>query len=379
MKPSHILLRSSWQTINIGDIAHTPGMLALLEKYLPETRVTLWPNELSPEVEAVLKARFPRLELVGDRKPAEIFGECDFALHGSGPGLIGAETMQLWAATGKPYGFGGVTLNDWELREYHDLMQGAEFLYCRDTLSLQAARDTGLNAEFFPDATFFMDLRNEAAAGEYRVANGLEIKKFACFIPRLRWTPYWIAMPQKYLPEAIAEKEAVNAAHVETDHAKMRESIVAWVRETGHRALLCPEMSYQVEMLKPYLYDPLPDEVKPHVVMRPDYWLTDEAASIYARALAVLSFECHSPIMAANYGTPAIYLRQPTDTRKGQMWRDVGLENWILEIDDSTGEQISQRLLELMAPEASNKIRSAKKLIDNRGEALIRRLCKCEN
>ena len=30
-KPLRILLRSSWQTVNIGDIAHTPGMLALLE------------------------------------------------------------------------------------------------------------------------------------------------------------------------------------------------------------------------------------------------------------------------------------------------------------------------------------------------------------
>jgi hypothetical protein len=32
--PRRILLRSSWQTVNIGDIAHTPGMLALLEPHL---------------------------------------------------------------------------------------------------------------------------------------------------------------------------------------------------------------------------------------------------------------------------------------------------------------------------------------------------------
>ena len=35
-KPPRILLRSSWQIVNIGDIAHTPGVLALIEKYLPE-------------------------------------------------------------------------------------------------------------------------------------------------------------------------------------------------------------------------------------------------------------------------------------------------------------------------------------------------------
>ena len=41
-RPPRILLRSSWQCVNIGDIAHTPGVLALLEKHLPEAEVILW-------------------------------------------------------------------------------------------------------------------------------------------------------------------------------------------------------------------------------------------------------------------------------------------------------------------------------------------------
>jgi len=44
-----ILVRSFWQTVNIGDIGHTPGLLALLEKHLPEVeerqRATM--NELA--------------------------------------------------------------------------------------------------------------------------------------------------------------------------------------------------------------------------------------------------------------------------------------------------------------------------------------------
>jgi hypothetical protein len=51
--------------------------------------------------------------------------------------------------------------------------------------------------------------------------------------------------------------------------------------------------------------------------------------------------------MAVSAGTPAILLRQPTDTRKGQMWRDVGLNSWIFEIDDSTGKDVAARLVEL--------------------------------
>jgi hypothetical protein len=42
-----ILLRSSWQSVNIGDIGHTPGALALLQKYIPQAEVTLWPGSLA--------------------------------------------------------------------------------------------------------------------------------------------------------------------------------------------------------------------------------------------------------------------------------------------------------------------------------------------
>ena len=43
-----IVLRSSWQTVNIGDIAHTPGMLALFEKHRPADEITLWPSDHRP-------------------------------------------------------------------------------------------------------------------------------------------------------------------------------------------------------------------------------------------------------------------------------------------------------------------------------------------
>src|SRR5690606_34052784 len=45
-RPPQILLRSSWQSVNIGDIGHTPGALTLLETHFPEAEITLWPGEL---------------------------------------------------------------------------------------------------------------------------------------------------------------------------------------------------------------------------------------------------------------------------------------------------------------------------------------------
>ena len=72
--------------------------------------------------------------------------------------------------------------------------------------------------------------------------------------------------------------------------------------------------------------------------------MPDEAASIYARALAVVSIECHSPLIALHVGTPTFYIRQPTDTCKGQMYRDIGADDWFFEIDETNGAQLWSRL-----------------------------------
>ena len=112
----HILLRSSWQVVNIGDIAHTPGVLALIEKYIPEAEVILWASgDLSAEVAAMEHHRFPKLKIVkgtikadgsaSNPELAEAIAWSDFLLHGSGPSLVAAKDVAAYVKhTGKPFG-----------------------------------------------------------------------------------------------------------------------------------------------------------------------------------------------------------------------------------------------------------------------------------
>ena len=348
-KNTRILLRSSWQTVNIGDIAHTPGMLALLEKYRPDAEVTLWPSSVENGVEEILRVRFPKLKIVKTGAAQEAaLAECDFFLHGSGPMLVGLKELILAKKAGKPYGIGGVTLNDWEIRDHRELLAGAKFVFLRDTDSLkalQAGGITGPQIDFGPDATFAIDLRDDKAATALMKEHKLEAGKFLCAIPRLRWTPYWEIHPETVKPNP--ERIKVNEEFAEKDHAKLREGIIAWVRETKMRVLLAPEMSYAVPLLRPLLYDKLPDDVKPYVSVLDRYWLTPEACSVYAQAAAIASFEQHSPIMAISAGVPAVLLRQPTDTRKGRMWYDLKMNDWVFEIDDTTGAQVAERLVQI--------------------------------
>lgn len=347
--PQRILLRSSWQTVNIGDIAHTPGMLALLEKHRTDAEVTLWPSSVGDGVEQILRERFPKLRIAktaADKQSA--LAECDFFLHGSGPLLVGLKELKLAKAAGKPYGVAGVTLNDSEIKDQRAVLEAARFVFLRDTDSMRAVQQANINGpkvDFGPDATFAIDLRDEAAAAKVLTEHRLEPGKFLCAIPRLRWTPYWEIHPESTPINPARVRE--NEEFAEKDHAKLRDGITAWVRETKMRVLLTPEMTYQVPLLRKLILDKLPDDVRPFVASLDRYWLTAEACSVYSHAAAIVSFEQHSPIMGIAAGVPSVLLRQPTDTRKGRMWYDLNMDDWVFEIDQTTGEQIAVRLTKI--------------------------------
>ena len=357
----NLLLRSGWQTVNIGDIAHTPGLLTLLERHLPGARVTLWSNALDLGVREMLARRFPQLRFVsGEPDAAELraaMKEADALLHGSGPGLVARAHVAAWtSSTGKPWGACGITVPLQSEAASPALEAGlaavlrtARFVWTRESVSLGHLRAAGLSGPqlgFFPDATFALELDGEARAGAFLERHGLAAGGFLCVVPRLRLTPYHKIRPTNWSLEEIARREAVNARHAGPDHAKLREVIIAWVRQTRRKVLLVPEMTYAVDIMEDLLEKPLPEDVKPYVVRRPDYWITDEAMSTYARAAAVLSCECHSPIIAAAAGVPGFYVHQPEDGIKGQMWKDVGLASNYFEIEEVAPAHLAGRVLD---------------------------------
>ena len=364
-RPPRILLRSSWQTVNIGDIGHTPGVLALLEKHLPEVEVRLWPGDVGNGVKEMLQQRFPKLIFVqGSEALKAAFTECDFLLHGSGPSLVSAEGIERWVKeTGKPYGVYGITLPPDKAGEREiTLLSKARFVYFRDSVSLQSAKDKGVTCpvmEFCPDGAFGVDLRNDAKATEFLTKHDLKDGQFLCCIPRYRNTPYWsIPSKKQKLDEA---KLAMNEKFKEHDHAPLRDAITKVVRETSLKILLCPEDETQMALGKEMVFDKLPEDVKSKVVWRSEFWLTDEALSVYVSSAGLFGNEMHSPIMCIGNGIPAIVCRWNTQTSKGFMWRDIGLKDWLFDFEQETDvQQMPAAVLAMAKDPAAAKAKAAK-------------------
>jgi polysaccharide pyruvyl transferase WcaK-like protein len=393
-RPPRILLRSSWQVVNIGDIAHTPGVLALIERHIPEAETMLWASaDLSPEVAAMQQRRFPKLRIVkgrideNGRASNSDLGRAlewtDFLLHGSGASLVAAGDVAAFARhTGKPYGVFGITHGSFFTGSRDkEILSGARFVFFRDSVSLAQAKAEGVSSpvmEFGPDGAFACDVRNDAAATAYLNATDLEEAKFLCCIPRLRYTPYWEIHGREMTEEQRIRHER-NEALAEHDHRPLREAVVAVVRETALKVLVCPEDMSQMSVGRRWIMDKLPGDVKRRVVWRDRFWLTDEALSTYLRSAGLFGLEMHSPIMCVGNGVPAIVCRFAEQTSKGIMWRDIGLGDWLFDFDseEARGRLVPAVLAMARDPDAAKaKIAKPRAFVEQRQRRTMQELAK---
>lgn len=376
-----ILLRSSWQVVNIGDIAHTPGVLALLETHIPEAEVVLWASaSLSDDVARLEHKRFPKLKIVkgtlkdgkaSNKELGEAVERADFFLHGSGPGLVGLADMTAFVRlTGKPFGVYGVTYGG-GADETRALLDAAKFLFFRDSVSLANAKEEKLKCpvmEFGPDGAFATDVKDDESAKAFLKANGLEEGKFLCCIPRLRVTPYW-KIHNRAMTDADKASHAENEKMKEHDHAPLRAAVEAVVKETDLKVLVCPEDMSQMAVGKEMIVDKLSDAARKRVVWREKFWLTDEALSTYVRSAGLFGNEMHSPIMCVGNGVPAVVCRWARQTSKGYMWRDIGLGEWLFDYEKAgETEKVAPTVLALAKdlPAARKKTAAAREFVQKR-------------
>ena len=379
-----VLLQCAWAVKNIGDIGHTPGTLRFLEQYLPEAKVILWAAHTNDEIDAMLMKRFPQLEIVKgslSRKNGDVqqaIDRSDFFLRGPGMGQS-TNFMEYCNKIGKPWGLQAQSyfpdmVNGPGSQERIELLNGAAFIYCRETKTLQTLKDAGVHPpvlDVAPDGCFGIDVRNDEKALARMKKHGLEEKKFITMQLRTH-SPSSPGVddkrPQKLnplhpTPENIAD---------DTRRAKVYQDIIAkWVKETGWKVVIAPEVYKEMEYNKKFVYDPLPEKLKKHVVNFDEFWNVDEACSFYARAHTVICHEPHTPIMALANGTPMMHTFSEFHSPKCWMFKDIGLEEWAPEFDSTPAEKMFEILMgihhDYSAAEA--KVKKAMAYVEERAAA----------
>lgn len=357
-EPPDILLCYSWSHSNIGDIGITPGMLHLLRQYIPDAKVTVVANAKAKVTEAYLSERFPGTAVVASpfnlsvkkntKEFQEAFDRADIVLYNSGTTLSFGRWERNWNRTmplamplfmardaGKAYGIYCQSFEKFAWPSdalFVPLLSKANFVFARDGDSLEYLRSLDVKPPVMrwgPDATFAFNLRDEDAAGAFMKKHDLKPREFITITIR--------TSIQGFLDKKREEAHA----------AKMRQLIETWVDRTGHDVLICPEVEWEIEPARKLILERLPKRILPHIRFKSDFWLPDEAFSVYARAEAIVSMEQHSIILALAAGTPVILPRFLENGRKAWMLRDLGIEEWLFDIDTDPEEKITAALLDI--------------------------------
>jgi polysaccharide pyruvyl transferase WcaK-like protein len=174
--------------------------------------------------------------------------------------------------------------------------------------------------------------------------------------------------PLNPTPENIAD---------DTRRAKVYQDLIAmWVKQTGWKVVIAPEVQKEMEYNKKFIFDPLPEPLKKFVVNFDEFWNADEACSFYARAHTVICHEPHTPIMALAMGTPMMHTYSEFHSPKCWMFKDIGLEEWAPEFDGTSAETMFKLLMGIHDnyPAAQAKVKKAMEFVEKRAAAQMTEL-----
>lgn len=238
------------------------------------------------------------------------------------------------------------------------LMEDAAFVTCRDSSSVEYLKGMGSNGpfchslpyhalsahegetidaphlQFIPDSTVSFGYRDDEWGEAFLAEKNLTSKEFLVVLPRTWPRP-------STLTQFIGKERSKRHEH------RLRVIIEDWVERTGMKVLIGVEVEEQMPHHRTLIYDPLPDAVKAQCEVQDEWWLSEQATSVFrhARVLAIMDF--HSFYLAIPEGTPTVALMTRESGRKIWSCQDFGLPEYMYDIDVTPAATISDRLMHI--------------------------------
>ena len=367
---------------NIGTSAHAPGTLAVLKKHLgDDVRVTVWADApLSEPLAKMMRRHFPEVGIVsgrldGSESPElkKAAADADLFLVSSGSTVASSVRRSMDAfrkRTGKPVGAYAIGCTPLVL-PWIDRMA---FAWFRDPVSAEIAakRSTCSVQGWAPDAVFDFDCADAEGAAAFLREHDLHPGNFICCIPGQRHTPRWNYFDVPPRPD----RDAVNAKWEEHDNAPLLPIIRGAVERFGLKVLICAEQLSELPLIRRLVYDRLPQKIRTQCVPQTSLWSPDLALGVYRASRGVFGVEMHSQVMAVGSGVPAVLLRHPQFGTKSEMWKTIGLADWLMDSEspDYCARSAAAVMDILGDPErAAKKLREARKIIDRSAADALRR------
>ncbi len=337
-------------------------------------------NRFSLEIFEDMKIHFPKL--------AAAFSDAGFVYYNSGTtlnfGRLGvrrlfgytlplAMSLLLARALHIPYGIGSQSFDllEWPMDLiYETLFRDAEFVYCRDTDSLNYLHQKKFSLPshgFRPDTTVFFNRADSAWADKYLAENGFSPEEYMIVILRMS------------TPDARYHDPTGGAVSVERGEyhlAQMKYLIENYIEKTGRKVLIAHETrdTLKDDKAKVYLYDRLSEKARQATVCMDFFWTPEQALAVFRKAALLVSVEMHSIIMGIGNLVPVLHTPYAECGRKRQMIRDMGLDKCLIDLDvEDSGAQM---LAAALADPNKEQLREVRNDLERAAQSTIKEVMK---
>ncbi len=347
-KINKVILRSGWSTDNIGDAASIPVICKLIVRYIPNTEVYLWAEEINENIEALLNRFFTRVNIIRggiDDEGIPDSGELETALEeadlllyykgtqtsinwtGNMPDAIETRSLQYCRKKGLPYViYGTGKIPDVALNEFREIMSDAVLGYYSlpetgDMLKNKKIKINDLDQS--PEPLLAFDFKNETLVRNYLANNMIYQRKYLLVSTRFR---------------GLSEEEKKKI------FGSVKSIIQSWITDQGKKVVILPDSAGEVDPARE-LIDDMPETIAENIHLVEWPLAPDMASSFCEKARIILSMSHLISYFSIQSKIPLLYI--PAG-HHSNLYRDqlmsYGLKDYIMNLEKNTGDQVYEKM-----------------------------------
>ena len=349
---NRILIRTGWDVETYGDLAAIPAIYRSIQRFVPSTEVIIWPYEMNDDLRALLEKSFTQLKLVegvineaGEPTTEELkkaFETSNLFLYAAGiyrkidwtgQDPEGTETASISYCRKMNipyviYGLGEIPGTQEIQTAFMNILSGASLSFVTESKSAGQIKDLKLKIENLksgPNPLFAFDLKNDTGARNYIEDSGIVDHDF-------------IAVNFK------------NTGHSETNVDSPVKKILFilnnWAQSTDHLILLISDSRDDIDYMKK-IYDDLPETLKSKTIVFDAVFSPDMISSVLEKSRIAVAMSPYPLFSALLADIPILHLADWDDNTDGQVFIDLGLKDYVMEIKITSEQDLLNALVNI--------------------------------
>jgi hypothetical protein len=348
-----VLFRTSWNHANSGDVADITSIYRLIQKYVYETQVILWPYDIDDSTVDLLKRNFTSLRIVSGtiddngnpttEELKEAINEADMFIYSAGSeiklnwsgsqnGGIETGSIKTIANEDIPFiinGLGKIPDESSEIGSMIDICNKASIVFINDVITEYALKERNIklsNGKTLPNTLVAFELKNDTESRIF--LSELKLNDAGFIVISIN--------TMDHFPEAIEDL-----------YSKIKIMAKSWLSNTRDDILIIHHDPEKAVKFQKDIQAELEEEDAKRINAIDKKIMPDTEISIIEKARICVGNNETSAYFAIQAKTPVLYILNADIEIKEDDTTGLGLRDYVIKLSENSGESLAEAVLKI--------------------------------